>query len=119
MCVLFVYCILSILTVSFIFQLCVSLCAAYLLNKYINKKMIESMKIRTFRMDKEKGRLLFINDWENLEGLVSKVAHDPKLGDRKVHRREIQQGLESSVPVCPECTASLLGPRLQNVFCKY
>lgn len=70
-------------------------------------------------MDKEKERLISINDWENLADLVSIVADDPKLGDRKVHRRGIQQGLESSVLVFPECTASLLGPRLQNVFCKY
>lgn len=117
--ILFVYYILSILTVSFIFQLCISLCAAYLLNKYINKKMIESMKTKTFRMDKEKWRLISINGGEKLEGFVSIVASDPKLGERKVHRRGIQQGLESSVLVFPECTASLFGPRLQNVFCKY
>lgn len=77
------------------------------------------MKTRTFKMDKEKWRLISINDWENLEGLVPIVADDPKLRDRKVHRRGIQQGLESSVFIFPECTASLLGPRLQNVFCKY
>ena len=36
------------------------------------------------------------------------VADDPKLGNRKVHRSEIQQALENSRRF-PECTASLFG----------
>lgn len=117
--VLFVYYIPSILTVSFIFQLCVSLRAAYLLNKYINKKMIESMKTRTFRMDKEKGNWFLSMIGKTKKALFPKLPMTQSLETEKCTEGKFSKVLKVQILVFPECTASLLGPRLQNVFCKY
>lgn len=53
------------------------------------------MRTKTFKMDKETGRLISMNDWENLEGLFFIVANGPKLGDRRVHRSEIPKVLKA------------------------